>query len=573
MNATAKGTPVPRISVVIPTYERPERVARLVASLVAQTLPPADFEVIVIDDGSRVDPRPQIEAVKHPFPLTIERTPNRGAASARHRGVELARADVVLFLDDDMIPSPALLEEHLHVHATTPRAVVMGALRSSRKVASLPLFERFHARKLEEFSAQLRASGRNPRGNELYSGNLSLRRADYLAVGGFDPALGRSEDMELGFRLERSGAQIRFSEEASSEHDSDHADLEGWLKSAFTYGVTDQRIARKHGDAPDAGPWRYLDYVSLVPRPGYFLSIVAPRAGHAAVRAVMGLASALDKVGLERPALAGTMLAYGMEYYRGVRTESGSAIACARDFKRFRAHRRPLRRTPRSRRRAALARFLATVRADHDFMLQSDAKYDTRGRQAASLPHDLVERIGFQMLTAIRLMHLFKDAGVPLGAKVMARLIRLTYGADVHWGARIAPGVGLNHGMGLALGHGARIGKGVILSHNVGIGDGIDPKTRIAGQPTIEEGVHIGPGALILGPITIGARSKIMPNAVVLQSVPPDSVVEVAPVTVRPRGRRPAQPDAASAGPSVNAPPPPSPSPPVSASPAAARPS
>lgn len=557
MNATAaaQGTRVPRISVVIPTYERPERVARLVASLGAQTLPPADFEVVIVDDGSRVDPRPQIEAVKPAFSLTIERTPNRGAAAARHRGVEIARADVILFLDDDMIPSPALLEEHLRVHATTPRAVVMGALRSSRKVKSLPLFERFHARKLEEFSAQLRATGRDPRGNELYSGNLSLRRADYLAVGGFDPALGRSEDMELGFRLEKSGAQIRFSEEAFSEHDSDHADLEGWLRSAFTYGVTDQRIARKHGDAPDAGPWRYLDYVSIVPRPGYVLSIVAPRAARVTIRAVMGLASALDKLGLERPALAGTMLAYGMEYYRGVRAESGSAIACARDFKRFRAHRRHGRRTPGGRRRAAFARFLASVRADHDFMLQSDAKYDTRGRKAASLPHDLVERIGFQMLTAMRLMHLFKDAGVPIGAKVMARLIRLTYGADVHWGARIAPGVGLNHGMGLALGHGARIGKGVILSHGVSIGDGIDPKTRVAGQPTIEEGVHIGPGAVILGPITIGARTKIMPNAVVMASVPPDSVVEVAPVTVRPRARRPASTEA-SAGPSASAPPP-----------------
>ncbi|MFO0590945.1 MAG: glycosyltransferase [Polyangiaceae bacterium] len=569
MNAAAQGTP--RISVVIPTYERPERVARLVASLVGQTLPPSDFEVVIVDDGSRVDPRPQIEAVKRAFPLTIERTPNRGAASARHRGVELARADIILFLDDDMIPAPALLEEHLRVHATTPRAVVIGALRSSRKVKSLPLFERFHARKLEELAAQLRAAGRHPRGNELYSGNLSLRRADYLAVGGFDASLSRSEDMELGVRLEQAGAQIRFSDEAFSEHDSDHTDLEGWLRMAFTYGVTDQRISRKHGGSPDAGPYRYLDYVSFVPRPGYVLSIVAPRAGHAVVRAVMGLASALDKLGLERPALAGTMLAYGMEYYRGVRTESGSAIACARDYKRFRARHPAPGRHRRGRRRAALARFLATVRADHDFMLRSDAKYDTRGRKAASLPHDLVERIGFQMLTAMRLMHLFKDAGVPLGAKVMARLIRLTYGADVHWGARVAPGVGLNHGMGLALGHGARIGKGVILSHNVSIGDGIDPKTRVAGQPTIEDDVHIGPGAVILGPITIGARTKIMPNAVVLQSVPPDSVVEIAPATVRPRARRPASPEAA-AQPSTSAPPPAA-APAVSAPAAAARPS
>lgn len=537
-NENAPEARLPRLSVVIPTYERPERVAALVASLDAQTLPPEDFEVIVVDDGSRVDPRPTLRAIAHRFPLVLERTVNQGAGAARDRGVALARADVVLFLDDDMLPSPGLLEEHLRVHDGTPRAVVMGRLRASRNVAKMPIFERFHARKLDEFADGLRSSGRSPRGNELYSGNLSLRRADYHAVGGFDRSLGRSEDMELGFRLEQAGAKIVFSDAAWTEHDSDHASLAGWLASAFKYGVTDQRIARKHGDAPDVGPWRYLDYVSLVPRPGYALAIAAPRLGHAAVLGVMGLAAVLDRLGLERPALAGTMLAYGMEYYRGVRTEAGSARACARDLRQYRARRRAGRKTPRGRRRAAFARFVVAVRADHEMLLRSDAKYDTRGRRPASLAHELVERIGFQLLTAYRLMRLLHESGAPLGAKVMGRMIRLVYGADIHWNAELAPGVGLNHGMGLAIGHAARIGRGVILSHNVSIGDGIDPVTRVAGQPTLEEDVHVGPGAVILGPYTIGARSKIMPNAVVMQSVPADSVVEVAPVTIRPRHGR-----------------------------------
>jgi serine acetyltransferase/GT2 family glycosyltransferase len=552
-NESAAEARLPRLSVVIPTYERPERVAALVASLDAQTLPPSQFEVIVVDDGSRVDPRPALQATQHPFHLVLERTVNQGAGAARDRGVALARADVILFLDDDMIPGAALLEEHLRVHQGTPRAVVMGRLRSSRNVANMPIFERFHARKLEEFAEALRTSGRSPRGNELYSGNLSLRRADYLAVGGFDRSLGRSEDMELGYRLERAGAKILFSDAAFAEHDSDHASQEGWLASAFKYGVTDQRIARKHGDAPDVGPWRYLDYVSLVPRPGYALAIAAPQLGHVAVRGVMGLAETLDRLGLERPALAGTMLAYGMEYYRGVRSEAGSARACARDLRQYRARRRAELRTPRGRRRAAFERFVAAVRADHEMLLRSDAKYDTRGRKAASLSHELVERIGFQLLTAYRLMRLLNEGGAPLGAKVMGRLIRLVYGADIHWNAELAPGIGLNHGMGLAIGHAARIGRGVILSHNVSIGDGIDPKTRVAGQPTLEEDVHVGPGAVILGPYTIGARSKIMPNAVVMQSVPPDSIVEVPAVTIRPRRAHAANP-LRSIGPSVPAP-------------------
>jgi serine O-acetyltransferase len=190
-------------------------------------------------------------------------------------------------------------------------------------------------------------------------------------------------------------------------------------------------------------------------------------------------------------------------------------------------------------RKAAFSRFLASVRADHEMLVRSDAKYDTRGRQTASIAHDLVERIGFQMMTAYRLMQLLKESGSPLGAKITGRMIRLLYGADIHYDCRIEDGVAIAHGMGIAIAHSSQIGKGVILSHNVTIGDGIDPRTRAVGQPTLEEDVHVGPGAILLGPIIIGARSKIMPGAVVQSSVPPDSVVETPAPVVRPRKKRP----------------------------------
>lgn len=543
----ARGEPgAPRLSVVIPTYERADRIARLLDQLAAQTLAPGAFEVVVVDDGSREDPRPRIEAVKRPFHLVVERQKNAGAAAARHRGAQLARGEILLFIDDDMIPSPALLEEHLRVHDTTPRAVVIGRMESSRKLAELSLFERFHARQLEHFWTELRATGRHPSGAELCSGNLSLRRDDYFAAGGFDTSLGRAEDMELGIRLEKAGAVICYADAASTIHDSDRTNVEGWLRGAFVYGVSEQRISKKHPDEHQASPWRYLEMVGPAPTPAYALSIAAPALGRAAARAVMRLAAGLDAAGFERAALAGTTLAYGMEYYRGVRAEAGSAAACAGDLRRARTRHRkagwhgPRKgHTRRSERRAAFARFLASVRADHEMLQRSDAKYDTRGRQASSLAHDLVERIGFQMMVAYRFMKLLKEAGSPLGAKMAARMIRLIYGADIHWSSHIEDGVAINHGMGLAIGHSARIAKGVILSHNVGIGDGIDPKTRAVGQPTIEEGVHIGPGAILLGPITVGARSKIMPNTVVLQSIPPDSVVESPPPNIRPRAPRP----------------------------------
>jgi serine acetyltransferase len=70
------------------------------------------------------------------------------------------------------------------------------------------------------------------------------------------------------------------------------------------------------------------------------------------------------------------------------------------------------------------------------------------------------------------------------------------------------------------------------------------------GAPVLEHDVHVGPGATLLGPITVGARSKVMAGTVLMDSVPPYSIVEHAAATIRARGprrvRRPADADATS---------------------------
>lgn len=191
---------------------------------------------------------------------------------------------------------------------------------------------------------------------------------------------------------------------------------------------------------------------------------------------------------------------------------------------------------------SALGRFFAAVRADHDMLRHYDGKYSQQDRRPEPLVKDVVQRVGLQMMVAYRLMRFFVDAGVPLAPKIVGRMIRILYGADIHYEARFDEGVVIVHGMGIAVSPAARVGSGVILSQNVTLGDGINPETRETGAPLIEEGVHLGPGATIIGPITIGARSKIMPGAVVRTSVPPGSLVEIPAPRVVPRrgadGRR-----------------------------------
>jgi len=149
---------------------------------------------------------------------------------------------------------------------------------------------------------------------------------------------------------------------------------------------------------------------------------------------------------------------------------------------------------------ASLQKFVGAVRADYGSVQRNRAKYHKDELHPWQLPVHLVQKIGLQMSVSIRLMQLFRDAGIPLLPQVTSRLIRHLYGAEIHWDAQIAPGISIVHGNGLVIGHGGRIAENCILFHNVTLGEGIDPKTREIGTPTLEHDVHVGPGATILGP-------------------------------------------------------------------------
>jgi serine O-acetyltransferase len=182
-----------------------------------------------------------------------------------------------------------------------------------------------------------------------------------------------------------------------------------------------------------------------------------------------------------------------------------------------------------------VSRLLAAVRADYGSVQRYRAKYHGDQPPGWRLPVDVVRKIGLQMATAIRIMQFLRDCHVPLAPQVASRLIRHLYAAEVHWAAQIAPGVSIVHGNGLVIGHGVRIGSGCILFHNVTLGEGRDASTGDVGAPTLEEDVHVGPGATLIGPITVGRESKIMAGAVLTESIPPRSLVETPRAIVKTR--------------------------------------
>jgi serine acetyltransferase/glycosyltransferase involved in cell wall biosynthesis len=512
--------PEPVLSVVIATYNREQSIANLLAALGRQTLPPETFEVIVVDDGSEASPVERLRAIDTPYHLTVLRQVNAGPAAARHTGIESARGQIVVIVDDDMAVGDAFLSDHLALHPPETRRVVLGRVAAVPGV-ELRLFERFQISVFDKLATEVAAKRARLVGSNLYTGNVSLRRADYLRVGGFDKSLRLSEDAELGIRLEADGVEFEFSNRAVAWHESDHTSLRGWMQRSFEYGKADARVSQKHSGLAYASPWRFLFQINPLSRLLVFASILSPGLVRAISPAVMKVSLGLARLGWERAAIAGTTLVYGLQYYAGVRAQVGARRDVLRTVAEFlnKANEATL---PAS---GKLAKLFSDIHADRRAIHTADSKYRS-GSTDAGFWSDYIQKIGFQIMVAYRFMHLYHTLGLGLLAKMTSRFIRHAYAADIHWEAFLSPGVMIVHGMGLAISRSARVGSECILFQGVTLGESIHPHTRAVGAPTVENGVHVGAGATLLGPITIGARSKIAAGCVLMTSVPPFSLVE-----------------------------------------------
>ncbi|MGH2425221.1 MAG: glycosyltransferase family 2 protein [bacterium] len=194
------------LSVVVPTYNQAVLLRHSMRSVVDQTLNPAMYEIIVVDDGSTDHTGEVLEEFRSrvtPIRLKV----NRGRSAARNAGVAAAGAPRLVFIDSDVVVRPDFLHWHLDTHRKHGKGIVCRgpvvllynmdddamARRSIRAVWS-PAF--------------------------LDTANASLEKSALLQAGGFDesfPGYGW-EDFELGLRLKRAGIRRVFCPEATAFH-------------------------------------------------------------------------------------------------------------------------------------------------------------------------------------------------------------------------------------------------------------------------------------------------------------------------------------------------------------------
>ena len=210
---------VPRISVVIATYERPALLRSCLASFADQTIDSGEYEVVVIDDGSEGDDLERVLAeADERLNLIGLRIEHGGRSAAKNHGVLLARAPLVLFFDDDDRASRDYLERHLAAHAAKPAegVAILGHTEWAPELEPTPLMHYVTDVDRLMFAYDRLRDGQQLDWRGFWEGRISCKRSLLVRHGLHDQRLGYSIDVELGWRLAPAGLRVIYDATARS---------------------------------------------------------------------------------------------------------------------------------------------------------------------------------------------------------------------------------------------------------------------------------------------------------------------------------------------------------------------
>jgi len=252
-------------SVVVPTFQRPEGLARCLEALATQELPRDRFEVVVVDDGSPNPPREIVARFASALDVRLIEQANAGPAAARNAGAAAARGELLAFTDDDCRPDPHWLRALDEMVARHPGCAVGGRVEN---VFGDGLYSTA-SQLLIEFLYEYYNVGEGA-GRFFITSNLAFPTSAFRALGGFDTSfpLAAAEDRDVCDRWREAGHTMVYADDAVVHHA--HAlRLGSFCRQHFNYGRGAYYLHRaraRRGEAPlRVEPLRF--YARLVTYP------------------------------------------------------------------------------------------------------------------------------------------------------------------------------------------------------------------------------------------------------------------------------------------------------------------
>lgn len=234
-----------QVSVVIATYNRREILKRTLSPLLAQDFPPDAYEVIVVVDGSTDGTLEMLKSFEHHPSLRVLAQPNKGQAAAINAGILIARGDIVLFLDDDILCGPQVVAEHARAPRIGKSCLAFGPVLAPEEAADSLVQAWVRSFSDEFFERQVLENPDHGWYECLACANTSAPRTVLLGVGGLDESFTRGNDYELGIRVLREGYRFTYLPECITHQliTKSRADI---IQDAHDEGTAEIRLCRKH---------------------------------------------------------------------------------------------------------------------------------------------------------------------------------------------------------------------------------------------------------------------------------------------------------------------------------------
>lgn len=247
-----------RFSIIIPTYNRIDKLKACLKALADQEYDKKQFEVIVVDDGSCDNTARVLKRMKsqYPVPLKLLFQKNCGQGVARNTGVEQTEGEITLLIGDDIIATSQLLREHDRIHKLHPEqnAAVLGFITWHPKLKLTPLMKFMERGKAfsgrfggHQFAYDLLEGREKADFRFFYTSNISLKTG-LLKRFKFDPWFSGYgwEDIELGWRLtEKAGMILYYAADAIAYHDHPMT-METFQARMFSIGESIHKIHKKY---------------------------------------------------------------------------------------------------------------------------------------------------------------------------------------------------------------------------------------------------------------------------------------------------------------------------------------
>lgn len=306
---------------MVPTHNRSRSLKRLLNGLARQSFPLSAFEVIVVADGCTDDTLQMLQNYRSPYELLWVEQPAQGAAVARNAGAAKAGSELFIFLDDDIDPSPDLVQSHVLLHSR-PNKVVVGYLPLPH-----PQTEALYYINLWNWWEQkyqlMRNAGYRFGYTDLLSGNFSVQRSLFESAGRFDATLRCREDYELGVRLIKAGADFEVSMNAWGYHRDEVTKSNRFFQRKLHEGKADVKLARLHPELMLNLPLAQLRGPFTRKKKGLlFLLYKFPAGCDTVAKTASFFLPLFEKLRMRKAWYSGRTLLYRYWYFKGVASET-----------------------------------------------------------------------------------------------------------------------------------------------------------------------------------------------------------------------------------------------------------